>query len=72
MSAVDSQSAIGERGARRVAVKICGLTRPQDATHAEGVGASYLGAILVGSAVSAAGDGAAAVRALSTIARVSR
>ena len=46
MSAVDSQSTIGERGSRRVAVKICGLTRLQDATHAEGAGASYLGAIL--------------------------
>jgi phosphoribosylanthranilate isomerase len=46
MSVVDSQLATGQRGARRVAVKICGLTRPQDATHAEGAGASYLGAIL--------------------------
>jgi phosphoribosylanthranilate isomerase len=31
-----------------VHVKICGLTRPQDAAHAEQQGASYLGVILAG------------------------
>lgn len=30
------------------AVKICGLTRPEDASHAESCGASYLGVILAG------------------------
>lgn len=30
----------------RVAVKICGLTRPEDARHAEASGAAFLGAIL--------------------------
>ncbi|WP_331050762.1 phosphoribosylanthranilate isomerase [Gemmatimonas sp.] len=32
----------------RVRVKICGLTRPADAAHAEAHGASYLGVILAG------------------------
>jgi phosphoribosylanthranilate isomerase len=31
-----------------VAVKICGLTRPEDAAHAEACGAAYLGIILAG------------------------
>jgi phosphoribosylanthranilate isomerase len=31
---------------RRTAVKICGLTRPEDASHAERSGASYLGVIM--------------------------
>ncbi|BAH38766.1 N-(5'-phosphoribosyl)anthranilate isomerase [Gemmatimonas aurantiaca T-27] len=31
-----------------VRIKICGLTRPQDAEHAEQQGASYLGVILAG------------------------
>ena len=33
-------------GTRSVAAKICGLTRPADALHAEREGASYLGVIL--------------------------
>jgi phosphoribosylanthranilate isomerase len=31
-----------------VAVKICGLTRPEDAAHAEACGAAFLGVILAG------------------------
>lgn len=34
--------------AHRVAVKICGLVRPEDAQVAEAAGAAYLGAILAG------------------------
>ncbi|HYW32657.1 MAG TPA: phosphoribosylanthranilate isomerase [Gemmatimonas sp.] len=37
-----------ERGNAPVAIKICGLTRPQDALRAEAAGASFLGVILAG------------------------
>ncbi|MEO7520217.1 MAG: hypothetical protein ABIW79_00235 [Gemmatimonas sp.] len=44
---VDSSTADGDH-ARRVSVKICGLTRVRDAQHAERAGAEFLGAILAG------------------------
>jgi phosphoribosylanthranilate isomerase len=46
MSAVEFPSEGAAGRVRRVAVKICGLTRGEDAAHAERVGASYLGVIL--------------------------
>ena len=52
--------------ARCVAVAESGMTQPADVQPAADAGAD---AILVGSAISAAGDPAAAVRALATIAR---
>jgi indole-3-glycerol phosphate synthase len=52
-----------------IAVAESGMREPADVTASARAGAD---AILVGSAVSAAGDGTAAVRALSSIARVSR
>lgn len=47
--------------ARRVAVKICGLVRPEDAAVAEASGAAYLGTILAGGPRLVSLDQAAAV-----------